>query len=746
MSIGRGRIGYLVHDLGDPAVARRLRMVQAGGATAVLAGFTRGGEPPVGSAPLVLGRTNDARLVARALSVADVALRRLDSLAGAFEGVDAILARNLEMLVIGAALARRLTPRPRLIYECLDIHRLLVAPGPTGQALRALEAGLLARTDLVITSSPAFVSAHFDRLSRPPPVLLVENKVLPETAPLPTACVPSVPDQEGPSGSAEVADRGAPRRSAAGGPWRIGWFGALRCARSLDILINAAARLDGRLEVILRGRPSTAAIPDFHARVAAAPHVTFEGPYRNPDDLAAIYAAVDFAWAIDFYEAGQNSAWLLPNRLYESGLHGALPMAVNGTETAAFLARHGIGITLDEPLSQTLIGCLDALDTVAYARLAEAHASLPVETWRTDLSECEDLVASVLGAEKTIQDRPTMATTAVTPDTGTLVVVPTLNEAAMIESVITALLDGSEPDETCLVVADGGSTDGTQAIVEGLARRDDRIHLIQNPDRIQSAAVNRAVALLGAGRRWLVRADAHAGYPPRYLATLIEEAEATGASAVTVAMDTRAEGAFGCGVAAAQNSPLGNGGSAHRRPGRSGWVDHGHHALMRLDAFTAIGGYDESFSHNEDAELDLRLAAAGGRIWLTAKTAIRYHPRTTVTGLWRQYRGYGRGRAATLLKHARRPRLRQVLPLSVAPALALAFAAFPVGAFGWPALGLAMALPAGIWALTCLAYAAALALRRQQSAVAWAGPAGMIMHAAWSLGFLTHLASRLGAR
>ena len=37
------------------------------------------------------------------------------------------------------------------------------------------------------------------------------------------------------------------------------------------------------------------------------------------------------------------------------------------------------------------------------------------------------------------------------------------------------------------------------------------------------------------------------------------------------------------------------------------WADHGHHALMRISAFRAVGGYDESFSHNEDAELDYRL-------------------------------------------------------------------------------------------------------------------------------------------
>ena len=32
---------------------------------------------------------------------------------------------------------------------------------------------------------------------------------------------------------------------------------------------------------------------------------------------------------------------------------------------------------------------------------------------------------------------------------------------------------------------------------------------------------------------------------------------------------------------------------------------------MRIAAFRGVGGYDESFSHNEDAELDYRLRQAG---------------------------------------------------------------------------------------------------------------------------------------
>lgn len=319
-----------------------------------------------------------------------------------------------------------------------------------------------------------------------------------------------------------------------------------------------------------------------------------------------------------------------------------------------------------------------------------------------------------------------------------LIVVPTLNEAAHVEAVVRSLLDGA-PDAVTLAVADGGSTDGTAEIVARLAEADPRIRLVRNPARIQSAGINRAVREVGDGAAVLLRADAHAGYPPGFCRTLLDEMARTGAASVTVPLATVAERGFGAGAAAAQNSLIGTGGSAHR-VGRGGrFVDHGHHALMRLDAFRRLGGYDESFTHNEDAEFDRRLIGAGGRIWLTDKAAIRYVPRATAGALFRQYRRYGSGRAAMLLKHRLRPRLRQALPLAVPPVLLLAALGILSAALGAGAGWLWLALPLAFWVAVCLGFGVALAWRAGSADRAWAGPAAMAMHLAWSLGFFGRL-------
>ncbi|MDE2485977.1 MAG: glycosyltransferase family 2 protein [Alphaproteobacteria bacterium] len=311
-----------------------------------------------------------------------------------------------------------------------------------------------------------------------------------------------------------------------------------------------------------------------------------------------------------------------------------------------------------------------------------------------------------------------------------LIVIPCLNEAVLIESVIARVLEDDGLVDPLVLVADGGSTDGSRQIVEAIAAHDPRVRLVDNPARLQSAGVNLAARLMGEGRPWLVRVDAHAEYPRDYISTLIEEARRTGAHSVVVAMETRGESAFQRAVAAAQNSRLGTGGAAHRVGREAGWVDHGHHALFRNDAFQAIGGYDESFSHNEDAELDLRLTHEGAKIWLTDRTRITYRPRKTPGALWKQYVSYGKGRARTVLKHYTPLKMRQALPLAVAPAVVGALAA----PLYWP-----LAVPALFWAMVTLAYGAALGFRQRDAAVLMSGPAAMIMHLGWSLGFWLQL-------
>lgn len=308
-----------------------------------------------------------------------------------------------------------------------------------------------------------------------------------------------------------------------------------------------------------------------------------------------------------------------------------------------------------------------------------------------------------------------------------LAVIPCLNEERTIGALAEQLATTNSDLSMRIIITDGGSRDRTPQIAQDLAKRHPNISFLYNPKRLQAAALNLAVSTYGDGAEFLIRIDAHADYPDDYCRVLLDEAVKTGADAVVVAMNTAGKGWFQKAVAAAQNSLLGNGGSAHRNIGGDGmWVDHGHHALMRVEAFRVVEGYDESFSHNEDAELDARLRRAGFKIWLTGKTALTYYPRSSPVALFAQYMRHGYGRARTILKHHAKPKLRQLAPAAVLPAALLAL----FTPFSWMA-----ALPLFVWIAFCIYYGIILARRANDPALAVAGPAAMIMHFGWSIGF-----------
>lgn len=315
-------------------------------------------------------------------------------------------------------------------------------------------------------------------------------------------------------------------------------------------------------------------------------------------------------------------------------------------------------------------------------------------------------------------------------DIRTLLVIPCLNEAKTIEPLLRKLNVQRGDLDMLIVVADGGSQDGTREIVQKLTAEIPRLVLLGNRKRIQSAAINLAVDRFGEGRDYLIRIDAHGDYPDDYCRTLLQEALETGADSVVVGMETVGFGAFQKATAVAQNSKLGNGGSKHRAGGGGEWVDHGHHALMRIEAYSAVGGYDESFSHNEDAELDFRLRNAGFRIWMTGKTYMTYYPRASASALFKQYLAYGRGRAKNLIKHRSIPKLRQAIPLAVAPVVAGAFLTL---LYWWAAV------PIVLWAAACMGYGFWLAVGQKNPYGPLASLSAMIMHFAWSTGFWLEL-------
>lgn len=363
---------YLTFDLCDAATWRRVSMLKMGGARVTVAGFHRN-TPPQGDKDthvIPLGHTENGRFTKRIMAVLRARLKLKATLAK-IDPPDILLARNLETLALAPRI-KKIYPHLRgVVYECLDIHRLQLGQSIPSRLVRTVERHLLGYTNLILTSSPAFVRNYFfQNLNTHIPVKIVENK-----------CLPDQPVAKQPS-----------RR----GPIRIGWFGVLRCKASLECLDAFTRRHPGAFRVILRGKPSLNAIPDFYALVKANADMSYEGPYKA-EDLSKIYGEVHLSWGIDRYEAGANSEWLLPNRLYEGSCFGAVPIALKGTETARFLDTKGLGVIV----SGVQPGALAAIANITHDDVSEYREHLlaaPSDLWAFTQADCVDLVETLAHA------------------------------------------------------------------------------------------------------------------------------------------------------------------------------------------------------------------------------------------------------------------------------------------------------------------------------------------------------------
>jgi len=250
------------------------------------------------------------------------------------------------------------------------------------------------------------------------------------------------------------------------------------------------------------------------------------------------------------------------------------------------------------------------------------------------------------------------------------IAMPCLNEEQFIEGCLASVRQQTyPPDRLEILVADGGSSDGTRAILARLSQEDARLRVIDNPDRIQAAGLNRI--LQEARGDVVVRMDVHCEYASDYIEKCVSVLERTGADNVGGAPRSRGETPFQRAVCAALRSPLGAGGAPQWNPDNEGFVHSVPFGTLRRDYLRSLGGFDPRAATNEDAELNQRVIARGGRVYLSPEIVFSYYPRASVSGLARQYFRYGYGRARTLVKHRGLLNPRPALPfLAVVAALA----------------------------------------------------------------------------
>jgi succinoglycan biosynthesis protein ExoA len=242
------------------------------------------------------------------------------------------------------------------------------------------------------------------------------------------------------------------------------------------------------------------------------------------------------------------------------------------------------------------------------------------------------------------------------------VVLPTLNEREYITDCLDSLEAQDHEGIIEILVVDGGSTDGTRAMVEA---RGGHVRLVDNPRVTAAAAMN--VGIAAAGQDVIVRADAHSIYAPDYVAQSLHALIESGADLVGGPMVPVGRTSFGRAVAAVTSSPFGIGPGRFHYATSAQDVETVYLGTFRKSTVSQVGGYDETGLQwaAEDQELNFRLRAAGRRIRLDPRIRSSYFPRQGLRDLWRQYVNYGVCKASTLKKHRTLPYWRPLVPAAM---------------------------------------------------------------------------------
>lgn len=315
------------------------------------------------------------------------------------------------------------------------------------------------------------------------------------------------------------------------------------------------------------------------------------------------------------------------------------------------------------------------------------------------------------------------------------VAVAMLNEADHVLACLRAFEHQTWPDDLLdVMVIDGGSTDGSRAMVEAFAATRPWIRVLDNPAGHSAAAWN--VGLRAARGDCFGIFSSHGVPSPGFVEASVEALRDSGAAGVGGRYLHRGTDPTASGIGLAMSSPFGMA-SPHRSATEAADVDTISHPIYWTDRVRAIGGFDETLLRNEDYELNWRLRSGGDVLRFDPRIESVYRPRASLRALARQFWWYGQYKSLVMRRHPGATRLRHLVP----PAAALGAAVAPVLVWWRPGRWVV-----GAGAVSYLALDA-LATKRTEPALHHASPSVVarafpVMHFSWGFGVLAGLVRR----
>ena len=201
-------------------------------------------------------------------------------------------------------------------------------------------------------------------------------------------------------------------------------------------------------------------------------------------------------------------------------------------------------------------------------------------------------------------------------------VIPILNEEESLHQCLTSIVSFNVPENVSMRIniVDGGSEDRSLKIAKEFMEDHQNIFILNNPKKIQSAAMN--MVINSSDSDYILRLDAGNIYSKDYLINCLEtsirrDADNVGGLITTIA----ASGSFSSSIVESiMSHPFGVGNSTFRTgSSEEKKVDTVPFGFFKKSVFKKVGLFNENLLRAQDYELNSRIVNAGGEIWLNPK-------------------------------------------------------------------------------------------------------------------------------
>ena len=348
------RVLFLQSNVDDAHQMKVIKLMAGAGCVVTRCGFVRDSyyRATRGRAGVrVLGTLRNRSFVSRL----PLLLRSIPEVRRLSSRCDALFCFGADMQVLGMAAAYG--KGLRIFREIADLPEVLIQAGCRGKLAREIERFCLGRLDGLLVTSDKFLDKYIrplvgESLSR---CFVIENKLDPGM----------------------VGDRCPAPRFSEDCVITIGYFGLLRCVRSMDVLVRIAESCPERFRVTIRGY-NAIGYPLKHY-CSKLRNFEYGGEYESPHELAMIYRQCDIVWSCYPYVSnGVNARLAQTNRYYESVYFRRPQICQTGTVDGSKVERYGIGVNVDLSDLSRAAGEVVALTSERLNRMVGRIEQLPL--------------------------------------------------------------------------------------------------------------------------------------------------------------------------------------------------------------------------------------------------------------------------------------------------------------------------------------------------------------------------------